>query len=202
MKRRMVIVIAAVMCFCMMTGCSYTVNIEEPETEQEEAEQPETEQEETEQEADTTPTKDSGGSLLCFSGTDVNGDPVNTADEFAKNSITVVNMWASWCGPCAGEIPELDEMNKDLKTIDCAVIGFLIDGEDPVGLSDAKDILNDAGTSYLNVICPESIARELGIEAIPTTYFVDSDGNILGDPIVGAYPDEYMQTVEDLLSDM
>ena len=62
-----------------------------------------------------------GASELCFSGKDVNGKSVNTEDIFAKNKVTVVNMWASWCGPCVGEIPELDEIDKELKKKGCAV---------------------------------------------------------------------------------
>ena len=143
-----------------------------------------------------------GASKLCFTGKDVNGRSVNTADVFAKNRITMVNMWASWCGPCAGEIPELDRMNKELKKKGCEVVGFLTDGEDPNALSDAKDILDDAGASYLNVVCSMSLTDEVGLEAFPTTYFVDSNGKILGEPVVGAHPDQYQQTLDKLLSDM
>lgn len=141
-----------------------------------------------------------GASKLCFSGKDVNGNSVNTADIFAKNKVTVVNMWASWCGPCVGELPELDKMNKELEKKGCGVVGFLMDGEDPDGLEDALDILDDVGASYQNIICSESVGDEVGLEAYPTTFFVDSNGKILGNPIVGADPDQYRKTVDKLLS--
>ncbi|MBO4266393.1 MAG: TlpA family protein disulfide reductase [Lachnospiraceae bacterium] len=143
-----------------------------------------------------------GASELCFSGKDVNGKSINTADIFAKNKVTVVNMWASWCGPCVGEIPELDEMDKELKKKGCGVVGFLMDGEDPDGLEDAQDTLDDIGVSYQNIICAESVGDAVGLEAYPTTFFVDSNGKILGDPIVGAQPDQYRKTVDKLLSNM
>ena len=189
MKKRIMIMLATIMVICMMTGCD---DIEEFEL----SDEPET------QSVADDDYSDGGGSALCFSGKDVNGKPVNTADVFAGNRITVVNMWASWCGPCAGEIPELDMMNAELKEQGCAVVGFLTDGEDPGGLKDAKGILEDAGATYLNVICPMTLTDDVGLEAFPTTFFVDSDGNILGDPVVGAYPDQYMKAVDELLSDM
>ena len=221
MKRRIVIMVAVVMGICMMTGCDAEEQAEQVEqTEQVEQAEPEEqdepedqaepeeqdepdEQPEAEQAKDTDVQENSAGSVLCFSGKDVNGNPVNTADVFAKNKITMVNMWASWCGPCAGEIPELNELNEEFREKGCEIVGFLIDGEDTDGLKDGKDILNDAGATYLNVICPDSIANAAGIEAIPTTFFVDSTGKILVDePIVGAYPEEYPKTLDKLLSGM
>ena len=231
MKKRMAIIVAAAMCMCLMTGCDYSTIIDEaaselaeiPELQEEEVNEEVNEDKDTEEETagedagqeeveqedagqEETEKEDAGAegaaSELCFSGKDVNGEPVNTAEVFAKNRITVVNMWASWCPPCAAEIPELEVINNELKEKDCEVVGILLDGEDPEGLRDAKEILEDAGVSYLNVIGSDSMWDTLGMDAIPTTFFVDSAGKILGDPIVGADPDGYRQTVDELLSKM
>lgn len=229
MKKKMLIILATVMAVCMVAGCDDIEEIEQSDAAQSETvTSDETGNEtvdETENEAvdetsgdddeesgnesgsetagDTGSKKSKGaGSKLCISTKDVDGRSVNTSDVFAENKITVVNLWASWCGPCAGEIPELDAMNEELKEKGCAVVGFLTDGEDPEGLEDAKAILQDAGVSYLNVVCPESVLYDVGLEAFPTTFFVDSDGKILGDPVVGAYPDQYRKTVDKLLSNM
>lgn len=224
MKRRIAITVAVIMCIGMMTGCGKTAQVEQATADQAD--------DQTLQEADdfedapdiisnledgtvnrknsdspksagvTKSAKSGGGSKLCYSGKDVNGKQVNTADIFAQNKVTLVNLWASWCGPCAGEIPELDEINGELQKKGCGVMGILTDGEDPDGLNDALDILDDAGATYTNVICSESLLEELGIEAFPTTFFVDSSGNILGEPVIGAYPDQYRETIDKLLSDM
>ncbi|MCR5356193.1 MAG: TlpA family protein disulfide reductase [Lachnospiraceae bacterium] len=222
MKKSTAIIIATVMSISMLLGCDPVEQAEqtgqiEQEEQAEQAEQEE-ENETAEQEEETVQTEqeeqeepeepaedpdeqeDSAAQVMCFIGKDLNGNQVNTADVFADNKITMVNLWASWCGPCAAEIPELSEMNSEFKEKGCGIIGFLIDGEDPNGLRDAKDILNYAGASYQNVICPESITYDLGIEAIPTTYFVDSKGRILDDPIIGAYPQEYPKVLDKLLS--
>ena len=216
MKKHMLFITAAALGISMITGCGKTAQVPDQqedvyieEDDHDQNEDPEEYQEDDSdeyQEEDTDDDKGeksgAGASKLCFSSEDVNGNPVNTADIFAKNKITVVNMWASWCGPCVGELPELDNMNKELKEKGCGVVGFLMDGEDPSGLADAKDTLEDVGASYQNIICAESVGDEVGLEAYPTTFFVDSNGKILGNPIVGAQPDEYMRTVEKLLSDM
>lgn len=151
---------------------------------------------------DTEDEAGEGGSLFCYDTTTLDGDPVNTQDIFAGNKITMVNLWASWCGPCVGEIPELGKMSVQLEEKDCGIVGMLIDGEDPQGLSDARDILSEASADYTNVVCPESIPRELDIVGVPTTYFVDSKGNIIGEPVIGADPEAYLETVDSLLSSM
>ena len=151
---------------------------------------------------DTEDEAGEGGSLFCYDTTTLDGDPVNTQDIFAGNKITMVNLWASWCGPCVGEIPELGKMSVQLEEKDCGIVGMLIDGEDPQGLSDARDILSEASADYTNVVCPESIPRELDIVGVPTTYFVDSKGTIIGEPVIGADPEAYLETVDSLLSSM
>ncbi len=93
-------------------------------------------------------------------------------------------------------------MNEELKEQGCGVVGFLMDGEDPYGLEDAKDILEYTKAAYPNIISPAALADKIGLQAYPTTYFVDSDGTILGEPVVGARPDQYRKTVDSLLSDM
>ena len=92
-------------------------------------------------------------------------------------------------------------MNSELKEKGCGVIGFLADGEDPEGLSDAKDTLKDLGVTYTNVVFPESIQEKIGLTAYPTTYFVNSKGEVMSDPVVGADPDSYSEIVNLILSD-
>ncbi|MBO6112975.1 MAG: TlpA family protein disulfide reductase [Lachnospiraceae bacterium] len=140
------------------------------------------------------------GEVFCFSGTDVNGQEVDMAEIFSENKVTVVNLWASWCGPCVGELPELETFRGELESKGCSIVGLLIDGEDPQGLSDGLDIISDTGVSYLNVICPGEVQEELMVSAVPTTYFVDSSGKIMGDPVIGADPDAYRSRVDEIIA--
>ena len=223
MKRSIVSVVAVFMTAVVLAGCAKTATNAEPSQTAEVTEEPAQPAEEVEPAEDTVEATEEpevseepeeaeeaeepeevigGGSEFCFSGTDVNGNAVNTAEVFAKNKVTVVNIWASWCPPCVGEIPELDKMNKELSEKGCGVIGLLDDGEDPQGLEDAKDILQDVGATYLNMIFPYKISANVAFQAYPTTFFVDSNGTIIGEPVVGAAPDRYREMVDTLLSNM
>ena len=89
------------------------------------------------------------------------------------------------------ELPELEAFHQELAQKGGAVIGinaFTLDGEEGA-ISDAKDLLSKKGVSYQNIwFAPDSEAGKFtsGLYAFPTTYVVDNNGNIVGEPIVGA----------------
>ncbi len=134
-----------------------------------------------------------------FKTTDLNGNPITAKDLFSAHEYTMINIWASWCGPCIGEIPELQELSADFEEKDCAIVGILWDGDDSWGLADGKEILSDAGATYLNLMPPSNVDTLFPSDAVPTSYFVDRNGHIVGDPIVGAYPEGYVSTLNSLL---
>ena len=127
----------------------------------------------------------------AFEGKDLNGNPVKSDDLFSKNAVTVVNFWFTTCNPCVGELGELDALNKELAEKGGALIGvntFTLDG-DETAISEAKDVLAKKGATYQNVYFAsngEAGKFTTNIFAYPTTYVVDRNGNIVGDPIVGA----------------
>ena len=140
----------------------------------------------------TTPPDD--GSMQkfpAFEGKDLDGNTVKSSELFAKNAVTVVNFWFTTCNPCVGELAELDALNKELAEKGGALIGvntFTLDG-DETAISEAKDVLAKKGATYQNVYFDsngEAGKFTTNIFAYPTTYVVDRNGNIVGDPIVGA----------------
>ena len=140
----------------------------------------------------TTPPDD--GSMQkfpAFEGKDLDGNTVKSSELFAKNAVTVVNFWFTTCNPCVGELSELDALNKELAEKGGALIGvntFTLDG-DETAISEAKDVLAKKGATYQNVYFAsdgEAGKFTTNIFAYPTTYVVDRNGNIVGDPIVGA----------------
>lgn len=139
------------------------------------------------------------GQTLSFTTTDVDGNEVKSEDIFSKNKYTMINCWASWCGPCVGEMPKLEELNKNFEEEGCGIVGILIDGNGASGLSDGKEIIADTGVTYLNIVPWEGFEEELGITAFPTTFFVDSNGMIVGETIVGAAPRKYEKALKRLL---
>ena len=127
----------------------------------------------------------------AFEGKDLNSNTVKSDDLFSKNAATVVNFWFTTCNPCVGELAELDALNNELAEKGGALIGvntFTLDG-DEAAISEAKDVLAKKGATYQNVYFDsdgEAGKFTANIFAYPTTYVVDRNGNIVGDPIVGA----------------
>ena len=126
-----------------------------------------------------------------FEGKDLDGNEVKSDELFSANAVTVVNFWFTTCSPCVGELGELDALNKELADKGGALIGvnaFTLDG-DETAIADAKDVLAKKGATYQNVYFDSSSpagAFTANIFAFPTTYVVDRNGNIVGEPIVGA----------------
>ena len=126
-----------------------------------------------------------------FEGKDLDGNTVKSDELFSANAVTVVNFWFTTCNPCVGELSELDALNKELAKKGGSLIGvntFTLDG-DEAAISEAKDVLAKKGATYQNVYFDsdgEAGKFTTNIFAYPTTYVVDRNGNIVGDPIVGA----------------
>ena len=117
---------------------------------------------------------------------------VKSDELFSGNAVTVVNFWFTTCNPCVGELGELDALNKELAEKGGALIGvntFTLDG-DETAIAEAKDVLAKKGATYQNVYFGsdgDAGKFTAGVFAYPTTYVVDRNGNIVGDPIVGRY---------------
>ena len=141
----------------------------------------------------------------AFEGKDLDGNPVKSDELFSANAVTVVNFWFTTCNPCVGELSELDALNKELAKKGGALIGvntFTLDG-DEAAISEAKDVLAKKGATYQNVYFAsdgEAGKFTTNIFAYPTTYVVDRNGNIVGDPIVGAITEKKQaETLQKLI---
>ena len=127
----------------------------------------------------------------AFEGKDLDGNTVKSDELFSGNAVTVVNFWFTTCNPCVGELAELDALNKELAEKGGSLIGvntFTLDG-DKAAIADAKDVLAKKGATYQNIYFGSGGDAGKFVEnvfAYPTTYVVDRNGNIVGDPIVGA----------------
>ena len=140
-----------------------------------------------------------------FEGKDLDGNEVKSDELFSANAVTVVNFWFTTCSPCVGELGDLDALNKELADKGGALIGvnaFTLDG-DETAIADAKDVLAKKGATYQNVYFDSSSAAGAftsNIFAFPTTYVVDRNGNIVGEPIVGAITEKNQaETLQSLI---
>ena len=140
-----------------------------------------------------------------FEGKDLDGNTVKSDELFSANAVTVVNFWFTTCNPCVGELAELDALNKELAEKGGSLIGvntFTLDG-DEAAISEAKDVLAKKGAAYQNVYFNsdgEAGKFTTNIFAYPTTYVVDRNGNIVGEPIVGAITEKNQaETLQKLI---
>ena len=151
------------------------------------------------------PIEQNSNPFPAFEGKDLDGNPVKSDELFSANAVTVVNFWFTTCNPCVGELSELDALNKELAEKGGALIGvntFTLDG-DETAISEAKDVLAKKGATYQNVYFNsdgEAGKFTTNIFAYPTTYVVDRNGNIVGDPIVGAITEKKQaETLQKLI---
>lgn len=138
--------------------------------------------------------------MPAFTTTDLAGNTV-TEDIFAQKDLTVVNVWGTFCGPCIGEMPELGQWAKDMPD-NVQLIGIVCDAAqgDDTYIATANQIMESAGCEFVNLTVSSDLSALLdGIAAVPTTFLVDKQGNIVGDYIVGAQVEAYKAAVEAYL---
>jgi len=136
---------------------------------------------------------------LSFDTTDMDGNAVSSTALFAEHEYTLVNIWASWCGPCINELEELQTIDGRLSEVDCGVVGLLYDGNEEAPRETARAILEEKGISYTVILAPENVDEQFVVQAFPTTYIVNRQGVIVGDPIIGARVDQYEPAITALL---
>ncbi len=146
------------------------------------------------------PPSEPGTDVISFETADLDGAAVKSADIFGKNKITMINIWASWCGPCQSELPALERLSAELNDMGCGLIGILDDGDTDDGRASAASIMEALGITYPVLISNSSIREQLTFRYYPTTFFVDSEGRLVGEPIIGAQVDSYLPAVQALLA--
>ena len=140
------------------------------------------------------------GTVLSFELNDFDGKPVKSEELFAGRKVTLVNLWASWCGPCAAEMPELEAIWQEYGAKGAGVVGLCLDGYKEKSLADAKQVAAEGGVTFPMLACTkelEDVYLNSLVEAYPTTVFVNEKGEIIGEPIVGASPDAYRAALDE-----
>ena len=125
-----------------------------------------------------------------FEAADLEGNAV-TQDLFAEHDLTMINIWATFCGPCISEMPELGVLSEEYKDQGVQIVGLCIDA---AGV--------ETGASYLHIIPGETLATSLmmQVQAVPTTIFVDKEGKQVGMGVMGARDkDAWSAMIQELL---
>ena len=140
---------------------------------------------------------------------DINGKEFSNKD-FEKYDLTMVNVFATWCSACVNEIPDLSEVQKEMKSKGVNIVGVVTDTVDDNGVNNdalqkSKLIQEKTKASY-PFLMPDKTnfnGRLNGIQAMPETFFVDKKGNIVGETYSGAKSkEEWKQVIEKELANL
>lgn len=126
-------------------------------------------------------TKTAKGKAVDFTWKEGGSGTTNSFAAFTKGKVVLLNLWATWCGPCKREIPDLIELSKEMASQGVVIFGVSVDQHEK-RLQMVSNYVEKAGVSYINIIdnSPPKIAEAYGgIQAIPTTFIINRDGVIV-----------------------
>ena len=131
------------------------------------------------------------GFLENFNTLDIEGNEVGS-DIFADYKITMVDVWGTYCNPCIAAMPTIQKLYEEYKDKGMNVIGILCDAQNDDGSPNrdkillARDIKNNCGAGFKSLLISDNIYYVIqDVTAIPTTFFVDSNGKIISEMYVG-----------------
>ncbi|MDL2263763.1 TlpA family protein disulfide reductase [Synergistaceae bacterium OttesenSCG-928-I11] len=105
---------------------------------------------------------------------------------FAGKKLTMINFWGTYCPPCISEMPDLGELGRSMPE-GTQLVGIVIDVGDKETFEKAIEITKTANADFPNILISQEMIPYLEtIVAVPTTIFVDAQGNVIGEPIVGS----------------
>ena len=159
---------------------------------------------------DTSVNPEDVTSVGKFETTGIDGKTY-TEEVFSDYDLTLVNIFTTWCSPCVQEIPELQKLYEEMKEKGVGVAGVVLDAADENGNQDEDavkkaGILQEKTKAEYPFLIPDSTmlnGRLKGINAFPETFFVDKNGNIVGDTYTGSHSlDEWKEIVEKELKNV
>lgn len=151
------------------------------------------------------------GTLASFAATTLDGKSVDES-LFSGYDLTMVNVWATYCGPCLREMPELGELSGEYADKGVQIVGIVSDlqpnqdwGFSEKALANASALVQQTGASYIHLLPSQDLYTALlgDVYAVPTTVFVDKDGKVVGDPVVGGHSKaDWVKIIESHLSEV
>lgn len=142
--------------------------------------------------------------VLTFESTSITGEIITDAC-LADSKLIMINIWGTYCNPCIAEMPDLAEIAASYDPAEFQLIGIIADvqeGASEASLANAQAIIDQTGANYTHLLLSESLYVNLvgATDAVPTTFFVNQKGEVLG-YIVGANSKEtWVEVIEDLLA--
>lgn len=111
-----------------------------------------------------------------FSLPDRDGNTVTLSEVVKKNKLVMINFWASWCGPCRLEMPQMEKVYRDKKKDGFEILAISIDDD----RDKLASYLTKRPVSFPVLLDPrKEIAQKYGVSSYPTTVLLDKNGNVL-----------------------
>lgn len=131
-----------------------------------------------------------------FALTDANGATVKLSDYRGK--VVLLNFWATWCGPCALEIPWFIQFEQQYKSQGFEIIGISMDED---GWKVVKPYIAEHKLNYRVLLGNDSVTQLYGgVDSLPTTFIIDRNGKFAFAPHIGAVEkNDCQQEIESLL---
>lgn len=148
--------------------------------------------------------------FTSFVTEDIYGEEI-TEEVFKDYQLTMVNVWGTFCPPCIEEMPHLGEIQKEYQEKGINIVGLVLDVQDEkLEVIDkkivlAKEIAEGTGAEYPHMIVSEDLLSGIvsEISSIPTSFFLDSEGNFVGKIYVGARDKEgWVKIIDETLEDL
>ena len=144
--------------------------------------------------------------VLSFEAVTTEGERV-TDSCFADSKLTMINLWGTYCNPCLAEMPDLGEIAASYDKADFQLMGIICDvpeGAEQKDIDNAKTLIEKTGANYPHLLLSESLYVNLvgGTDAVPTTFFVNSKGEVLGYVVGANSKDTWVDLIEQLLAEM
>ncbi len=143
---------------------------------------------------------------LTFTAKDVNGEEV-TSDVLENSKLTMLNIWATYCNPCLEEMPYLGEIATEYSSEELQIIGILSDVSEKSDAEDidyAKELIAQTQANYPHLLLGQDLYSTLvgGVNAVPTTFFVKQDGEVLGYFVGAADKVTWRELIDELLAEV
>lgn len=143
--------------------------------------------------------------IVSFEATTVEGEEI-TSEIFADSKLTMLNVWATYCNPCLKEMPDLGEIAATYDTAEFQMIGIVSDVAEGAAEEDieyVKDLIVQTKATYPHIILSESLYINLvgAVEAVPTTFFVNSKGELLGYTVGAQSKEAWEELISQILAE-
>lgn len=144
-----------------------------------------------------TQTGQAAVNFTQFEAADLQGNPVS-GDIIKEADLTVLNIWATYCGPCLEEMPGLAELAKEYGGTGVQFIGIPTDAVSEEVLTTARTIVSDTGCEYLQILPSDELDSLYlnQVVSVPETLLINKEGEII-ESLVGARSKEDWKAVID-----